>query len=157
MSDDRPLALLAADVPPRAKKSNYPSPFAERMEGRTKQRLGDAFSIASFGVNRTTLAPGAQTALMHRHTVQDELVYVLAGRPTLRTPDAEVQLEPGMVAGFPAQGPAHHLVNRTDEPVVLLEIGDRNPGDAATYPEDDLVADKQDHGWVFTHKDGTPY
>jgi uncharacterized cupin superfamily protein len=62
-----------------------------------------------------------------------------------------------MVAGFAAGGPAHHLVNDTDEDVVLLEIGDRLPGDGASYPEDDLVAEKRDGRWVFTHKDGAPY
>ncbi len=158
MPDDRLLAALAADMPARRKSSNYPAPFAERVAGRTKQALGDRFGIRSFGVNRTTLAPGAQTALLHRHEVQDELVYVLEGAPLLRTDAGEVRLAPGMVAGFPANGPAHHIVNDTDTPVALLEIGDRQPGDGAVYPEDDLVATQlPDRTWAFHRKDGTPY
>ena len=149
--------LLATDVPPRTKPSNYPSPFAERVAGRTKRQLGDHFGLRSFGVNHTTLAPGAMSALMHRHTVQDEFVYVIEGHPTLHTPDGSQQLAPGMCVGFPAGGVAHHLVNRTDHPVVYLEIGDRQPGDAASYPQDDLVAEHTGTGWRFTHKDGTPY
>jgi uncharacterized cupin superfamily protein len=64
-----------------------------------------------------------------------------------------------MCAGFPAgTGNAHHLVNRTGDDVVLLEIGDRTPGDEATYPDDDIRAELlQDNLYRFTRKDGTPY
>jgi uncharacterized cupin superfamily protein len=63
-----------------------------------------------------------------------------------------------MVAGFPAQGAAHHLENKTNTECVILEIGDRSDGDALSYPVDDLVAALgDDRQWQFTHKDGTPY
>jgi uncharacterized cupin superfamily protein len=105
------------------------------------------------------LAPHGQSALRHAHTQQDELVYVLQGRPTLLTDEGETQLSPGMCAGFKAgTGNAHCLVNRTDEEVVILEIGDRTPGDEATYPDDDIRAEMLGPGsWRFTHKDGRPY
>jgi len=49
-------------------------------------------------------------------------------------------------------------VNRSDAPVRYLEIGDRSPGDSATYPRDDLKADLGPGGnWVFTRKDGSGY
>ncbi|MHC4838242.1 MAG: cupin domain-containing protein [Planctomycetota bacterium] len=156
-SDDTPLALRAAEVPPRTKRSNYPEPFASRMDKRVKRRLGDVFGLSNFGVNLTRLAPGGESALLHRHTRQDELIYVLEGRPTLVTEDGEVELEPGMCAGFPAGGRAHQLVNRTDADAVVLEIGDRTPGDGASYPRDDLRAELGPEGWRFTHKDGRPY
>ncbi|WP_029554847.1 cupin domain-containing protein [Xanthobacter sp. 91] len=149
--------LAAEDVPPRTKPSNYPAPFAARMAGREKRQLGDAFGLSRFGVNLTTLAPGAQSALLHRHTRQEEFVYILAGTPTLRTDEGEFPLGPGMCIGFPANGLAHHLVNRSAAEVRYLEIGDRDPQDAGTYPEDDLVAHFSATGWSFTRKDGTPW
>ncbi|MCG5237889.1 cupin domain-containing protein [Xanthobacter oligotrophicus] len=149
--------LAAKDVPPRRKPSNYPAPFAARMSGREKRQLGDAFGLSRFGVNLTALAPGAQSALLHRHTRQEEFVYILAGTPTLRTDEGEFALGPGMCIGFPANGLAHHLINRTGEEVRYLEIGDRDPEDAGTYPEDDLVAQFSAQGWSFTRKDGTPW
>lgn len=83
---------------------------------------------------------------------------VLEGTPTLVTDRGEVQLTPGMCAGFPAAGLAHQLVNRTGEDVVYLEIGDRTPGDEATYPADDIGAKLGPDGkWAFTRKDGMPY
>ena len=128
------------------------------MAKREKRPLGDLFDLRNFGVNLTRLAPGGQTALMHAHGKQDELVYVLEGHPTLVTESGETRLSPGMCAGFPAGGEAHHVVNRTDRDAVILEIGDRTGGDEARYPRDDLRAILDGDGkWRFVHKDGSPY
>lgn len=153
-----PAAVAAMDIPPRQTPSNYPEPFASRMAGRQKRALGAVFGLANFGVNLTQLAPGAVSALRHAHTRQDEFVYVLQGRPVLRTDAGDTVLAPGMCAGFRAgTGDAHQLFNPTDETVVYLEVGDRSAGDSAVYPDDDLQAQLVDGRWVFTHKDGRPY
>ena len=160
MSKDasRPVALLAADVPPRAKLSNYPEPFFSRMKGRDKRPLGDLFGLANFGVNLTRLKPGGSSSIRHAHTKQDEFLYILEGRPTLITDAGRTALKAGMCAGFKAgTGDAHQLVNETDEEVVYLEIGDRTDGDAVTYPDDDLAVVTIDGRRVMAHKDGTPY
>ena len=155
---DIPLAILAGDAAPRTKPSNYPEPFFSRMKGRMKRPLGDLFGLSNFGVNLTTLAPGGESALLHRHSKQDEFIYVVEGNPTLVTDRGEVELSPGMCAGFPAAGLAHQLVNRSNKPATYLEIGDRSPGDEGSYPNDDIAAALDADGkWVFTHKDGTPY
>jgi uncharacterized cupin superfamily protein len=158
MTVKAPLAIVAREVPPRARPSNYPEPFFSRMKGREKKQLGDVFGLKNFGVNLTRLAPGGESSLMHRHNRQDEFVFVLEGTPTLVTDLGELPLQPGMCAGFPAAGLAHHLVNRSSRDVVYLEVGDRNPGDEGSYPEDDLTAVQAAGGvWRFTRKDGTPY
>ena len=157
-NESHPIALVAENAPPKAKQTNYPEPFASRMAGRRKHPLGDLFGLTNFGVNLTRLAPGAQSSLRHAHARQDEFVYILEGRPTLFTNDGATELEPGMCAGFKAgTGNAHHLVNETGEDVVYLEIGDRTPGDEATYPDDDLEAFLEEGQWKFRHKDGRPY
>lgn len=153
-----PSAILAADAPIRPTRSLYPDPFASRMQGRTKQVLGDLFGLTHFGVNLTRLHPGGVSSLRHAHTAQDEFVYILEGRPILHTDEGHTQLAPGMCAGFKAgTGNAHRLLNRTGEEVVYLEVGDRTPADVATYPDDDLAAERIDGRWVFMHKDRTPY
>lgn len=149
--------LCALDVAPRAKASNYPPVFAARMVGRTKRQLGDAFGLTRFGVNLVELAAGARSALLHRHTRQQEFVYILAGQPVLLIDHGERQLEPGMCVGFVPQGPAHCLVNRSSTVVRYLEIGDRDARDGATYPDDDLIAEWHDAAWRFVHRDGTPW
>ncbi len=114
MSDSqKPIAVKADAVPPRTKPSNYPEPFFSRMLKREKRQLGDVFGLKNFGVNLTRLMPGGESALLHRHSKQDEFIYILQGEPTLVTETAEIKLSPGMCAGFPAAGEAHQLVNRT--------------------------------------------
>ena len=153
-----PVAIRAADAPLKAKQSNYPEPFASMVAGRFKRPLGDVFGLKNFGVNLTKLAPGAMSALRHAHTVQDEFIYILQGTPTLITDAGETPLSPGMCAGFKSGiGDAHHLVNRSNADVVYLEVGDRNPGDAASYPDDNLQALFEGGQWVFKHKDGRQY
>lgn len=156
---DRPLALMAAEVPPRHQLSNYPDGLAQRFEGREKRVLGDRFGLRNFGVNLTRLAPGAASSLRHAHSRQDEFIYVLAGHPVLVTDAGETPLAPGMCAGFAAgTGDAHRLVNRTATEVLFLEVGDRSPGDEVSYPDDDLQAVRRpEGGWAFRRKDGTPY
>ena len=153
-----PIAIAAEAAPPRNRPSLYPETFASRVQGREKRPLGDMFGIKNFGVNQTRLVPGAASALRHAHTRQDEFIYILSGHPTLVTDEGETALSPGMCAGFPAgNGNGHCLVNRSAEDVVYLEVGDRGPDDAASYPDDDLRAEMVDGQWRFTHKDGRPY
>jgi len=160
MNDDkaRPVAIAALDVAPRTKPSNYPEPYFSMMKAREKRPLGEVFGLANFGVNLTRLWPGGMSALRHSHTLQDEFVYIVAGRPTLVTDEGRTPLEPGMCAGFRGgNGNGHHLINETATDVVYLEVGDRTPGDGATYPDDDIKAQYVEGGWQFTRKDGSAF
>lgn len=155
---DIPVAVVATQVAPRTKPSNYPEPFASRMAGREKRPLGDLFGLSNFGVNLTRLLPGAGSALRHAHSKQDEFIYILHGHPVLLTDAGETQLSPGMCAGFKAgTGNGHQLLNRTSEEVIYLEVGDRSAGDSAMYPDDDIQAVFVEGEWQFAHKDGSPY
>jgi uncharacterized cupin superfamily protein len=155
---NKPIAVVAAEVEPRRKRSNYPEPFATRVLGREKRVLGDLFGLTNFGVNLTRMAPGSISALRHAHTKQDEFIYILQGNPVLVTDQGETQMTPGMCAGFAAgTGNAHQLVNMSTEEVVYLEVGDRTPGDTGIYPDDDIQAISVDGKWQFVHKDGRPY
>ena len=138
--------------------TGYPEPYKARVAGRHKRRLGDAAGLKNFGVNLTRLDPGAESSMRHWHSKQDEFIYVLEGEVTLVTDAGRQKIKPGMAAGFPAGKPdAHQLVNETKKPVLYLEIGDRTPGDGATYADVDMAARVVDGKWVFTHKDGSPY
>ncbi len=153
-----PVAIVAADAPPRSKPSILPEAFSSRFVGREKHSLGDLFALTNFGVNLTRLAPGAISAMRHAHTRQDEFVYILQGNPVLVTDAGETQLAAGMCAGFKAgTGNAHKLLNRSAQEVVFLEVGDRSEGDEVSYPDEDLKAMHVDQAWKFLHKDGRPY
>lgn len=125
-----PEAITASDAPARLKPSTYPEPFASRMAGRVKRPLGDVFGLTNFGVNLTRLAPGAQSALRHAHSQQDEFLYVLAGTPTLIADVGETLLSPGcVISGRRLAGDfgcgRHVAVCAQGRHAVLTRSGDR--------------------------------
>lgn len=151
-----PSWLDPKDVIPRL-GSIYPRPFGDPLAGREKRALGDALALTQFGVNLVTLAPGAWSSQRHWHANEDEFVYILEGEATLITDAGETVLGPGMTAGFPAGRPdGHHLVNRSEQPVLYLEVGTRAEAEEAQYSDIDMMARRSNGRFVFTRKDGTP-
>jgi uncharacterized cupin superfamily protein len=154
------LTLPALDpqaVSPRT-DSGYPEPFRSRVLPREKRPLGAALGLTKFGVNLTTLPPGKESSMRHWHTHEEEFVFVLEGEVVLRTDAGEQTLVAGTCAGFKAgANDGHHLVNRSSQPAVYLEVGTRDEADAVVYPDVDLKWDPAVHPDRFTHRDGTPY
>ena len=138
--------------------SGYPEPFCQRVATRSKRRLGEVFGLGQFGVNLVTLAPGAQSALRHWHTHEDEFVYVLQGQLVLVTDEGETALAAGMCSGFRAgERNGHHLLNRSDQPAQYLEVGARIGHDLCVYPDDDLLSLRDADGEYWAHKNKHPY
>jgi uncharacterized cupin superfamily protein len=143
---------------PVESRSTYPEPFNHVVAGRSRKRLGNAAGLDQFGVNLTTLKPGAASALRHWHQKEDELVYLLEGELTLIENDGETLLRAGEAAGFKANvANGHHLVNKSNRDAVYLEIGTRSKHERAEYPDVDLVMIRDETGGRFMHKDGKPY
>jgi uncharacterized cupin superfamily protein len=143
---------------PARRSTIYPARFAKDLEGRIKRALTDALGLTQFGVNLTTLEPGAMSSHRHWHVKEDECVYVLEGELVLVTDEGERVLRPGMAAGFPAgEANGHHLVNRSAAPATYLEIGSRSKDEDATYSDIDMRAEKRDGTFRFFTKAGEPY
>ena len=139
-------------------RSTYPEPFNGVVEGRSRKRLGNAAGLDQFGVNLTTLKPGAASALRHWHEKEDEFVYVLEGELVLIDDGGETVLKPGDAAGFKASvRNGHHLVNKSTRDAVYLEIGTRSKHERAEYSDVDMLVIRDDKGARYTHKDGRPY
>lgn len=160
MSPKKP-ALDPMSLPPRT-RSGYPEPYRSRVLPREKRALGDALGLTKIGINHTTLMPGKESSMRHWHTREDEFVYVLSGEVVMKTDAGEQVLIAGMCAGFPASadgrtGDGHQLVNRGPVPAVYLEISNREPGDTAFYPDDDLVYHGDDAPVMYTRRDGSPF
>lgn len=149
---------LATNVAART-TSAYPPAFHHVTQGREKRALGDCFGLTNFGVNHTTLPPGAASALQHCHKLQDEFIFIVQGSAVLLYGDEEIEMNPGDCMGFPAgEGIPHSVVNKSKEQVlVYLEMGDRTPNDEVTYASADLKAVHKEGKWSFVHKDGSAY
>ena len=145
------------DAAPVRAGSDYPPPHGERFAGRVRRRLGDAVGLSKLGVNLTTLEPGTASSLRHWHEVEDEMVYVVDGEVVLVDDTGETVLGPGDAAGFPAgDANGHHLVNRSDRPATILEIGLRPERDLCHYPDHDLLCHDADGRSWFTRRNGEP-
>jgi len=90
---------------------------------------------AQLGASLYELGPG-NSVVYHFHHGSEELLIVLSGRPTLRTPECERQVAEGEVVHFPL-GPegAHGLRNDTDQPVRYVVAGIRVSPEVAEYPD----------------------
>ena len=144
---------------PESNATGYPEPYRAANEQRWNRRLGNHAGLTNFGVNLTRIPPGGQSSARHAHTRQDEFVYVLKGVVDLETDAGIETLRAGLCAGFPAgTGNAHRFVNRSEDEVLLLVVGDRTKGDEVIYPDIDLHGRMGEDGrYKFTRKDGSSY
>ncbi|HEU0304113.1 MAG TPA: cupin domain-containing protein [Gaiellaceae bacterium] len=101
--------------------------------GSSSTRLAQGGEM--LGATVYELPPDGHSAY-HFHHGSEELLVVLRGRPTLRTPAGERELEEGDVVHFPS-GPegAHGIHNRTAEPVRYVMAGTRTSPEVVEYPD----------------------
>jgi uncharacterized cupin superfamily protein len=88
------------------------------------------------GAGLIELPPDESTFPYHYELGNDELLVVVTGRPSLRTPDGERELAPGDCVLFPS-GPAgaHKVTNRSDGPVRVLLVSNFALPRAAVQPD----------------------
>ncbi|BAN26118.1 cupin domain-containing protein [Caballeronia insecticola] len=140
---------------PQKKGSGYPPPFDAPCADRIRQRLGDAGGLTGFGVNLMHLPPGGWSSQRHSHSHEDEFVYVLEGELMLIEDEGETILRAGDCAAFAkGTGNGHHMINRSEQVAVYLEIGNRVYEDLTTCSDVDMMSANADGR--FVHKDGTP-
>ena len=143
---------------PEVNRTGYPAPFDDIVRGRFRRKLGDAGGLSQFGVNLTRLEPGSASAQRHWHENEDEFVFIVSGKAVLIEDDGETVLKPGDAAAFKAGVQnGHHLVNKSDQDVVYLEIGTRAPKESGDYPDIDMKFVSDNNATRYTRKDGTPY
>lgn len=143
MSDRPPFVVRSSEV--AEVEGCYPKPHdAEKLS--LYRDLGRAAGSASIGASRERLPPGRRSSFTHAHLREEELVYVLAGRPTLRwIPSGgeprECALAEGDLVAFPAgTGIAHVFRNDTADEVELFVVGERKAGERVVYPDDPSYA-----------------
>jgi uncharacterized cupin superfamily protein len=124
-------------------------------------RLGPVLGGALLGMTIYELRPGNRICPYHYEYGNEEWVLVVSGRPTLRTPDGERELEPGDVVCFP-EGPegAHSVGAAGDETVRVIMLSTKNRPDVSVYPDSDkfgVFPGNPDDQAIFRRGDGVDY
>jgi uncharacterized cupin superfamily protein len=96
----------------------------ERDQGSWRRaKLGAQAGARELGASLFELGPGAHSFPLHVHFVNEELILVLEGHPTLTTADDRRSLAPGDVVACPAgRAGAHRLDNETSERVRVVVV-----------------------------------
>jgi uncharacterized cupin superfamily protein len=104
-----------------------------------RARLGRQAGARELGASLFELPPGAATFPLHAHYANEEMIVVVAGRPSLTGADGEVRtLAAGDVVACPAgREGAHRLDNHGDEPARVLIVSTMRAPEINEMLEDD--------------------
>jgi uncharacterized cupin superfamily protein len=114
----------------------------ERPEGfrSRRARIGYELGTELIGASLWEVPPGEAAYPYHFHYSDEELVIVLSGRPSLRTPKGTRELEEGEALRFPlGEEGAHQILNRNEETATLLAISSHGRPDVVIYPDSDKI------------------
>jgi uncharacterized cupin superfamily protein len=101
-----------------------------------RARLSRQAGSERLGLSLWDLPPGEAAYPYHHHLAEEELLVVLEGAPSLRTPEGWRDLEKGEVVAFlRGEEGGHQLVNRTEETVRFLAFSTSGEPDIAIYPD----------------------
>ena len=105
-----------------------------------RARLGRQAGAEALGASLFELPPGASSFPLHVHHANEEMIVVLAGRPTLRSIDGSRELSPGELVACPVgRRGAHRIDNATGEPVRFLVVSTMNAPEVNEYPDSGKV------------------
>jgi uncharacterized cupin superfamily protein len=101
-----------------------------------RARLSRQAGSERLGMSLWEIPPGEAAYPYHHHLTEEEMIVVLDGRPSLRTPKGWRELAEGDVVAF-ARGEqgAHQLVNRTANVVCFLSCSTSGEPDIVVYPD----------------------
>jgi uncharacterized cupin superfamily protein len=104
-----------------------------------RARIGRQAGSERVGASLWELPPGEAAYPYHYHLAEEELVVVLEGRPSLRSPDGWRDLDEGEVLSFLVGEPgAHQIVNRSDQVVRFLAMSNQQP-DVVIRPDSGTI------------------
>ena len=101
-----------------------------------RMRAGRRLGGEMLGASVYELPPGQGTWPYHLHHANEELLLVLEGAPTLRSPAGERELSPGDAVIFP-RGPAgaHQVRNASGRPARILIVSTMVEPEIGEYPD----------------------
>ena len=105
-----------------------------------QEQIGPLVGAEQLGLSVYELPPGNSVCPYHYEPGFDEWLIVLTGRPTLRTPDGEQELEPWDTVFFPPdETGAHKVTNKTGETLRVAMFSTKLVVGTTTYPDSNKI------------------
>jgi uncharacterized cupin superfamily protein len=105
-----------------------------------RARLSRQAGSERLGLSLWELGPGQAAYPYHFHFTEEELLVVLSGRPSLRTPEGWRELASGEVVAFlRGEEGAHQIFNKTKETVRFLSFSTSGEPDVVMYIDSDKL------------------
>jgi uncharacterized cupin superfamily protein len=125
---------------PNINRPEFDEPREHEGFRARRARLGHQVGSELLGASLWEIDPGQAAYPYHVHLAEEELLVVLAGRPSLRTPEGWREVDEGEVLWFPrGEAGAHELVNRTDSVVRFLAFSTQLGPDVVLQPDSGKV------------------
>ena len=106
------------------------------------------------GVSLWEVPAGQAAYPYHWHAAEEELLVILEGTPSLRTPTGWQDLAEGDVVSFPVgEEGAHQIANRGENPVRFLAVSNQQP-DIVVRPDSGTIGVAERHpdgGGIHAH------
>jgi uncharacterized cupin superfamily protein len=129
-----------------------------------RAKLGLQGGAVKTGLSYWEVDPGEAAYPYHAHLTEEEILVVLEGRPSLRTPDGWRDLEQGEVVIFPTgEKGAHQIVNNTEATIRFLSFSNSGAPeivlqlDAGKIGAFERPVDGGGIGLWFHRSDAAPY
>jgi uncharacterized cupin superfamily protein len=120
---------------PEFEEDERPDGFRSR-----RARIGYDLGAELIGASLWEVPAGEAAYPYHFHYSDEELVIVLSGQPSLRTPEGVRELEEGDVLHFAlGEEGAHQIVNNTDATATFLAVSSHGRPDVVVYPDSDKI------------------
>lgn len=136
--------------------SNIPKEYMYDPNFQSKMKtvlVGDAIGSEKIYVNIDFVKPGGKSVKFHAHSKQEEFFLIMSGKGLLRMYGDEIPIKAGDVISKPAgKNIAHQFINNSSEVLQILDVGTREKGDVAIYPDENIVY-LRDEKLVFNNRD----
>ena len=120
-------------------------------------RVAPLIGGSRLGLSVYELPPDQSICPYHWEAGDEEWLIVISGRPTLRTPDGELELDPWDAVCFPAGAEgAHKVTNRSDATARVGMLSTRNEPGVSVYPDSNKVG-AWPPGKLFRLESAVPY
>lgn len=126
---------------PNIEEPDFDEPREQPGFLASRARLSRQAGSRRLGLSMWEVPPGQAAYPYHHHLGEEELLVVLRGRASLRTPAGWRELAQGEVVAFlRGEDGAHQIVNRSEETVRFLAFSTSGDPDLVVYPDSGKLA-----------------